>query len=59
MIYLQLFYEFFKTGLLAVGGGLATLPFLNDMATNHGWFTLSVPVPDLPVVVSKFRHLRF
>ena len=28
MIYLQLFYEFFKTGLFAVGGGLATLPFL-------------------------------
>ena len=23
MIYLQLFYEFFKTGLFAVGGGLA------------------------------------
>ncbi|MCI6633641.1 MAG: chromate transporter, partial [Clostridiales bacterium] len=28
MIYLQLFYEFFKTGLFAVGGGLATIPFL-------------------------------
>lgn len=40
MIYLQLFYEFFKTGLLAVGGGLATLPFLNAMAENHGWFTV-------------------
>lgn len=40
MIYLQLFYEFFKTGLLAVGGGLATLPFLNNMATNYGWFSV-------------------
>ena len=30
MIYLQLFYEFFKTGLFAIGGGLATLPFLSD-----------------------------
>ncbi len=39
MIYLQLFYEFFKTGLFAVGGGLATLPFLNDMADRTGWFT--------------------
>ena len=28
MIFLQLFYEFFKAGLFAIGGGLATLPFL-------------------------------
>lgn len=40
MTYLLLFYEFFKTGLLAVGGGLATLPFLNEMANTHGWFTV-------------------
>ena len=39
MIYLQLFYEFFKTGLFAVGGGLATLPFLYSMADKTGWFT--------------------
>ena len=39
MIYLRLFFEFFKTGLFAVGGGLATLPFLNDMADRTGWFT--------------------
>ena len=39
MIYLQLFYEFFKTGLFAIGGGLATLPFLSDMAERTGWFT--------------------
>lgn len=39
MLYLRLFYEFFKTGLFAVGGGLATLPFLNDMADRTGWFT--------------------
>ena len=32
MIYLQLAYEFFKTGLFAVGGGLATLPFLMQMS---------------------------
>lgn len=36
---IQLFFEFFKTGLFAVGGGLATLPFLQDMATRTGWFT--------------------
>ncbi len=34
-----LFAEFFKTGLFAVGGGLATLPFLYKMAENHTWFT--------------------
>ncbi|MBE7048881.1 MAG: chromate transporter [Ruminococcaceae bacterium] len=41
MIYIQLFYEFFKTGLFAVGGGLATLPFLRDMAAKTKWFTES------------------
>ena len=41
MIYLQLFYEFFKTGLFAIGGGLATLPFLSDMSERTGWFTQS------------------
>ncbi|MGM9545146.1 MAG: chromate transporter, partial [Vescimonas sp.] len=39
MIYVKLFYEFFKTGLFAIGGGLATLPFLSDMADRTGWFT--------------------
>lgn len=39
MIYLQLFWEFFKTGLFAIGGGMATLPFLKDMGARTGWFT--------------------
>ena len=39
MIYLQLFWEFFKTGLFAVGGGLATLPFLYEVSDKTGWFT--------------------
>ena len=39
MIYLQLFFEFFKTGLFAVGGGMATLPFLYDMEEKTNWFT--------------------
>lgn len=39
MILLQLYYEFFKTGLFSIGGGLATLPFLQDMAVSTGWFT--------------------
>ena len=39
MIYLQLFLNFFKTGLFSVGGGLATLPFLYEMSDRTGWFT--------------------
>jgi len=39
MIYLLLFFEFFKTGLFSIGGGLATIPFLYDMADKTGWFT--------------------
>lgn len=37
--FVQLAYEFFKTGLFAVGGGLATLPFLYAMSASTGWFT--------------------
>ena len=39
MILLRLFFEFAKVGLFAVGGGLATIPFLQDMGTRTGWFT--------------------
>ena len=39
MIYLELFWEFFKTGLFAVGGGMATIPFLYDISDKTGWFT--------------------
>lgn len=39
MILPRLFYEFFKTGLFAVGGGLVTIPFLQDMGQRTGWFT--------------------
>ena len=38
MIYLQLFWEFFQTGLFAVGGGMATIPFLYDISDKTGWF---------------------
>lgn len=37
--YLQLFWEFFKTGLFAVGGGMATLPFLQAIGESTGWYT--------------------
>lgn len=39
MMYLQLFWEFFKTGLFAIGGGMATIPFLYDMSDKTGWFS--------------------
>lgn len=39
ILLIRLFWEFFKTGLFAVGGGLATLPFLYDLADRTGWFT--------------------
>ena len=42
MIYIQLFYEFFKIGLFALGGGLATLPFLYDLAARYPWFDASL-----------------
>ena len=40
MTLLRLMYEFFKTGLFSVGGGLATLPFLYEMSDRYPeWFS--------------------
>ena len=40
---LLMMWEFFKTGLFAVGGGLATLPFLYEMAAKYPhWLTESM-----------------
>lgn len=40
MTILTLCIEFFLTGLFAIGGGLATLPFLTQMSLRHPeWFT--------------------
>lgn len=38
-VYLQLYWEFFKTGLFAVGGGMATIPFLKDIGEKTRWYT--------------------
>lgn len=38
MIYVLLAWEFLQIGLFAVGGGLATVPFLYDLATKYSWF---------------------
>jgi chromate transporter len=40
MLYVRLFYEFFKVGLFAIGGGLATYPFLHELGPRTGWFTV-------------------
>ena len=36
---LRLYFEFAKVGLFSIGGGLATLPFLYDLADRTAWFT--------------------
>ena len=37
-----LIVEFFKTGLFAVGGGLATIPFLAEIGVKYNWFSSDV-----------------
>ncbi len=41
MILLWLFLEFMKIGAFALGGGPATLPFLNELTDKYTWFTKS------------------
>ena len=36
---LLLIFEFMKTGLMAVGGGMACIRFLQDMIVKYGWLT--------------------
>lgn len=37
---LRVFWEFFKIGFFAVGGGPATLPYLMELSDKFGWFTM-------------------
>ena len=39
MILLRLFAEFFLVGLMAFGGGMATVPFLQELSTRTGWYS--------------------
>ncbi len=39
--FILLCFEFFKTGLFAIGGGLASIPFLKEMSVKYGWFTIA------------------
>ena len=40
MIYLELFYVFFKIGAFTFGGGYAMLPFIQQEVIARGWLTL-------------------
>ncbi len=40
----NLFVEFFKIGLFAIGGGLATIPFLEQLTVKYTWFSMATLV---------------
>ena len=65
MIYLQLFYTFFKIGLFGFGGGYAMLSMIQgEVVTRYGWvssqeftdITFAVVLPSfiLMLTISKF-----
>ena len=39
MIYLQLFWTFFKIGALTFGGGYAMIPLVQDAVVTNDWLT--------------------
>ena len=39
MIYLALFWEYFKIGLFTIGGGYAMLPLVTQIVLRHEWLT--------------------
>lgn len=50
MIYLELFWEFFKIGLFSIGGGLATLPFLYKLAETHPHWLTAAQIGDMVAI---------
>lgn len=42
MTYVLLFWEFFKMGLFSFGGGMATIPFLYQIAEKYAWFSKDI-----------------
>lgn len=40
MIYLQIFWTFFKIGLFTIGGGQAMIPMISQEVVEKGWLTL-------------------
>ncbi len=53
MIYGLLFWEFFKIGLFALGGGLVTVPFLFNLAAKYPWFSAQELVDMIAVAESS------
>lgn len=41
MIYLLLFFEFFKIGLFTFGGGFAMIPLVEEVVLQHNWLSES------------------
>lgn len=39
MIYLLLFFEFFKIGLFCFGGAFGMIPLIEETVVKHGWMT--------------------
>lgn len=40
MIYLELFFTFFKIGLFTFGGGYAMIPMIQQSVVAKGWLTV-------------------
>ena len=40
MLLISLFWQFMKIGFFAIGGGLATIPFLMSLSKTSSWFSL-------------------
>ncbi len=57
MIYIHLFWEFMKIGLFAVGGGMATLPFLQRLSESASWYPQSLII-DMVATVYKGIHIK-
>ncbi|MDR2602518.1 MAG: chromate transporter [Spirochaetaceae bacterium] len=53
VIYAVLYFEFFKIGLFAIGGGLAAIPFLYEAASRYSWISAE-KIPEMLAVAQIF-----
>ena len=49
MIFLELFWTFFKIGLFTFGGGYAMIPMITDEVISHGWLDMETVVDFIAV----------
>ncbi|MBR4941708.1 MAG: chromate transporter [Clostridia bacterium] len=49
MIFLELFWTFFKIGLFTFGGGYAMIPMITDEVVAHGWLDMETVVDFIAV----------